>query len=297
MTDTIQSGFVALIGRPNSGKSTLLNTILKQPLAIVSALPQTTRKTMRGIYNTPDLQIVFVDSPGIHQGKHAFNKAMSAQSLALTARNEVDVICYLVDCSRDFGSEEDAIVDAFMRARAQRIIVFNKTDCCPDVAEKKRLFYGRYPMLKTVPACAVSAPDPAASTTLLEMLKPMLPQGPRWFGEEDITDADMRFFAAEFIRKQIIANTREEVPHAVFVEITGYRETPSRHRVDATIHVESTGQKTIIIGRNGELIKQIQFAAARDLKELCGSAVTINTHVVVTPNWRDDKRFLTEMGY
>ncbi|MFP4418256.1 MAG: GTPase Era [Chitinispirillaceae bacterium] len=291
-----KSAFVALIGRPNTGKSTLLNTVLGETLSIVSSLPQTTRRTFRGIYSDENMQLIFIDTPGIHEGKHFFNKAMSHQSLAQISKDEVDLVCYMVDLSRDFGPEEDAISQTVQKSAVPTILIFNKTDLCSDSENRRRQFFERYPLLDPKAVLSLSAIQQGTRERFLSTISSIVPSGPRFFPGDELTDADLRFFAGEYIRAAIIDSTREEVPHACFVEILDYKERNGRHYVQAAIHVETTGQKGIIIGRRGALIKKIKQKAQRQHQKLTSEPVSIQCHVKVTPKWRDNKRFLSDMG-
>jgi GTP-binding protein Era len=291
-----RSGFIAIVGRPNCGKSTLMNTVLGEELSIVSTMPQTTRRNLKGIYNAPGLQLVFVDTPGIHRGKYAFNQRMIDESIHALADN-ADAVCYIVDLAREFGEEEDVVARIVLGAKIPRVILFNKKDICSDPAAMMKFFFGRFPVLENAPHAAIVAKEPQAKDLFLGLVSPFVPEGPALFPKDDLTDANTRFFAGEYIRKQLIYNTKEEVPHAAFVEITGYRESPGRHHVDAVIYVETDGQKGIIIGAGGKLIKKIQTRAGEDLEKLTGVPASIRCHVRVQKDWRDDERFLRRAGY
>lgn len=291
-----KSAFIALIGRPNSGKSTLLNTLLGQNLSIVTTLPQTTQRNMRGILSGKDYQLVFIDTPGIHRGKHMLNKSMYHQSTNMFKDAGIDILCYLVDISRTFGREEDEIAEMVMRLKISVCIIFNKIDMCRSVDTAVSSFFSRYPKLAPLPNVSLSAISPDAKNAFLTLIKPLMPYGPHYYPDDDLTDSNMRFFAAEYIRKQIIELTSKEVPHASCVEILDYKEYEDHHSVTATIHVETQGQKGIVIGKKGMLIKTIQKRAARELQKLTGVPATITCHVKVTPKWRDNKRFLSSLG-
>ena len=291
-----RSAFIALVGRPNCGKSTLLNTVIGQELSIVSTMPQTTRKNLRGIYNAPGLQLVFVDTPGIHRGKHDFNRRMIDESVR-ALKDGADAACYIVDLSRAFGDEEDLVGRIVTGAKIPCVVLFNKKDICDDPEAMKKSFFVRYPFLSSAPHCVVDAREQKTKEMFLALIDPYVPEGPAYFPEDDLTDANTRFFAAEYVRRQIIYNTKEEVPHAAFVEITGYRESAGRHNVDATIYVETDGQKAIIIGKAGSLIKKIQSRAAEDLQRLTGVPASIHCHIRVSPAWRDNEAFLKKAGY
>jgi GTP-binding protein Era len=292
MTVSFRSGFVALIGRPNSGKSTLLNNVLGQELSPVTPLPQTTRRRILGIYTCHAMQIIFIDTPGIHKASRYLNQAMLKEAENAVTDDGVDCLCCLVDLSRDFGEEESLVAAIAQRAKAPLLIVFNKKDLCASVRRKQERFFSLFPKLADTPSVAISAVKPEAKMDFLAALRPFINGGPRYFDDETLTDVDLRLLAAEFLRKHIILATRDEVPHAAFVEIESYRELETGHDISAVIHVETQGQKGIIIGKKGILIDQIRAAAAAELHRLSGCPVRISCHIIVTPNWRDDKNFL-----
>jgi GTPase len=287
-----RSGFVALVGRPNSGKSTLLNTVLGQELSPVTPLPQTTRHRIMGVYSRPGLQIVFIDTPGIHRGGRPINQAMLREARDAAADEGVDCLCYLVDLSRDVGEEEALVAAIAESARAPVLVIFNKKDLCTAVEQRRKRFFSQFPGLVGAPSITLCAKDAAARDSLLAALERFIKEGPRYYDDDALTNADMRFFAAEFLRKQIILATSDEVPHAVFVEIEKYREGENRHDIGALIHVETIGQKGIVIGKKGALINRMRHAAEKELGRLAGCPVSLSCHVVVTPHWRDDRTFL-----
>jgi GTP-binding protein Era len=294
--DESRSAFVALIGRPNSGKSTLINAVLEENLSIVTPLPQTTRRNLRGIYTSGQTQLVFVDTPGIHMGKHALNKTISEHGMRLLEKRDCDLICYIVDLSRELGREEDMIAELVRQSALPVCVVFNKKDLCKAPREKIGVFHDRYRELTAGQEVCLSATAPEARGQFLAALAPLIPAGPHYYPADDLTDVDLRFFAAEYIRAALIAVSREEVPHAAFVEVLAYREEARQHAVEAAIHVETQGQKGIVIGKRGAVIRSIQSRAERMLSDLIGAPASIACHVKVTPKWRDNKRFLADMG-
>jgi len=294
---TCRSAVVALAGRPNSGKSTLLNTLIGEQLSVVTSLPQTTRSILRGIYQEPNLQLVFVDTPGIHRGNRRLNQSMlSACTKALT-RDNADIVCYVVDLAREYGEEEELACRLIAESGIPALVVFNKSDLCPQTREKIDEFQKRFPTTSSLPHIALSAIDTRARKGFINAIRPLVPPGPPIFPEDELTDAPLRYLAAEYLRKHIILNTRREVPHATHVEILSYRETPRKHTVEAAIHVETTGQRGIIVGKGGSLIRTVGTRAARDLSSLAGVPVRYKCHVKVTPKWRDNPGFLRSMGY
>jgi GTP-binding protein Era len=271
-----------------------MNTVLQETISIVTSLPQTTRQNIKGIYSEDNLQIVFVDTPGMHKGKHTLNEMMREQAVSAVVSG-VDLICYLVDLSRDFGDEESDCAACAASSSVPVLLVFNKVDLCGDVDGKVKAFLSAYKGFKDAPMIKISASSPKSKEIFLAAVNPLIPEGPKYLDDDSLTDASMRTIAAEFIRKQVIVNTREEVPHAVFVEIEEYRETPQKHEIVAGIHVETQGQKGIIIGSRGALIDKIKKFARRDIENLVGGKVSLKLHVKVTPGWRDDSNFLRGM--
>ena len=291
-----RSAFIALIGRPNSGKSTLLNTIIGEEISIATALPQTTRSNARGIYTTDTMQLIFVDTPGIHKGKHTFNKVMFDEAKS-SVSGDVDLICYVIDLSRDHGEEETIVADIVRSVKnIPVLLVFNKTDLVPSVNGAADRYLDTFNDLAALPSLHINATDRSAKEIFLNAIDKYIPEGPLYFDPEDMTDATMRQVAAEYIRKHIIAHTSKEVPHAVFVEIESYREHEDRHEIIATIHVETRGQRGIIIGKAGKGIDRIKRDTRRDLKNLLDIPVSLTCHIKVTPRWRDNHNFLRHMG-
>ncbi|MDR2591538.1 MAG: GTPase Era [Chitinispirillales bacterium] len=290
-----RSAFIALFGRPNSGKSTLMNTVLQEQISIATSLPQTTRRNIRGIYTSPDMQLVFVDTPGMHKGKHALNDVMREQAVSAVVSSGMDFICYLVDLSREFGDEEKDCAECAAGASVPVLVVFNKIDICENPDAQIKSFLSTYTQFEKSPYIKLNATASKSKDIFLTAIDPLIPPGPMYFDGESVTDASMRTIAAEFIRKQIILNTREEVPHAVFVEIESYKETAQKHEIVAGIHVETIGQKGIIIGSGGALIEKIKRFARKDIERLVGMRVSLKLHVKVTPQWRDDNNFLRTM--
>jgi GTPase len=291
------SGFVTLIGRPNSGKSTLLNTVLGEEFSPVTPLPQTTRRRFLGVYTNRNVQIVFIDTPGIHNGAHRLNQTMLKEAKDAAGEQDSDCLCYVVDLSREFGEEESLAAAIAQGTATPILVVFNKKDLCASIPRQKERFFSLFPKLAARPSVTISAVKPETKTIFLSALAPFIKEGPRYFDDAIATDATMRFLAAEFLRKHIILATRDEVPHAVFVEIESYRELGQYHDIRALIHVETVGQKGIIIGKKGTLITRIQTAAAEDIGRLAGCPVRISCHITVTPHWRDDNNFLQSVCF
>lgn len=292
-----RSGFVVLFGRPNCGKSTLLNAVIGEELSPVTPLPQTTRRRIAGVYTTPCMQIVFIDTPGIHRGGRRLNRAMLNEAENAARDDGIDCLCYIVDLSRDFGEEESLAAAIAEAARTPRLIVFNKKDLCAAHEERRRGFFSLFSRLAGTPSVTISAVDPNAKEAFLAALDPFIREGPCYFDEGTLTDAPLRSLAAEFLRKHLILATRNEVPHALFVAIESYRELDDHHDIRAVIHVETTGQRGIIIGRKGALLERVRRAAGKEFSRLAGCPVRISCHVTVTPHWRDNQNFLRQTRF
>jgi GTP-binding protein Era len=251
---------------------------------------------MKGIYTPETMQLVFTDTPGVHQGKHVFNKAMLQEARGAVA-DDVNLVCWLVDLSRSFGEEEHVVAELVRSAGAvPRLVVFNKCDIATSTEDSVAAFYRIFPDTKEFPSVRLSALQGDAKEKFLVAIDPFVPPGPRYFDPDDLTDSTMRQVAAEYIRKQVIAVAGEEVPHAVYVEIESYKESAERHEIVATLHVETNGQRGIIVGKAGSVISRIKRGARTELAKLTGVPVSLTCHVKVSPKWRDSTDFLRRVG-
>jgi GTP-binding protein Era len=283
------SGFVAILGRPNAGKSTLLNALLGQKVAIVAPRPQTTRNAIQGVLTTPQAQIVFVDTPGIHKSTTMLNKRMMD---TVRASAQTDVVLYLIDATAPLTEEDTQAIDLVKKLKAPVIAVLNKVD---RVTPKEKLLdvITRLTELHTfADYVPISALKGEGLDVLRKEIVARLPEGPPLYPEDYLTDQPERFLAAELIREQVLKLTREEVPHAVAVMIDKWEDTPKLIRIAATIYVERTGQKSIVIGAGGAMLKRIGTEARKQIEELTGKKVFLETFVKVRPNWREDPEFL-----
>jgi len=296
-TDTpFKSGFVAIVGGPNVGKSTLLNQIVGQKVAITSDKPQTTRHRILGIAHLPQAQIVFLDTPGIHRATKTLNVRMV--ETAMKALDDADHVVFMTDaCSPDEVSE-GFIIDALRHRGLPAICVINKVD----LVDKERLLplieeWGRaYPFQAIVP---ISALRGTQVDVLLSEITKGLPEGPQYFPKESITDVPERFVAAEIIREKVFRLTGEEVPHAVAVTVESFKERPGKDLVDihATIHVERESQKPIIIGKGGKMLSRIGRYAREDIERMAGCKVFLKLWVRVEKNWTRDEKAIRKLGY
>lgn len=290
--EIVRSGFVALLGKPNVGKSTLLNAYLGQKVSIVSPKPQTTRLSVRGILNRDDAQIIFVDTPGLHTPRSGLGEFMV--QAARRAIPDSDVLCFVVDSSEPPSALDKQIAEAIKRARKPAILVLNKID----IGRKADVFLQQYRDLGPWDIeVAVSAKTTDGLTTLLEEIVQRLPEGPRLFPAEQITDISEREQAAELVREKVLLNTSEEVPHGVAVEIEEWAERGERLYIRATVNVERDSHKGIIIGENGKMLKKIGAAARYEIERLLGRPVYLDIWIKVRKDWRRDPSSLRWLGY
>jgi GTPase len=290
----MKSGFVAFLGRPNAGKSTLLNRILGQKLAIVSDKPQTTRTRVAGVKNYPDAQVVFVDTPGVHKPTHRMNKRMV--DTALEAMREVDVVALVVDASVKSGPGDRHLLTLLKEVKKPVILALNKVDI---VAKPKLLpmldqYSKAYSFAELVPLSAVEGIN---VDTLEGLFLRYLPEGEPLYPPEYFTDQSERFFAAEIVREQVLHLTHDELPFSTAVVVDSFDESePGLLKLYCTILVDRESQKPIVVGKAGSMIKAIGTAARLGLEEHFGQKVFLDLHVKVKSEWRDDARLLDEMG-
>jgi GTPase len=293
-----RSGFVAVVGRPNVGKSTLINGWLGQKIAAVSPKPQTTRQRLMGILTRPDAQVIFLDTPGLHKPQHRLGEFMVDQ--AQQALPDADVICLVVDGSAAPGPA-DRIVAQDITTRAPQtpvVLAINKVDLMAASAVEERVAAYRTLLPNAADWVVISALDEAGRADLLARIVTALPLGPRYFPEDQVTDLQERFIAAEMIREQVLLYTHEEVPHSVAVLVDEFKERPDGLTyVSATIYVERDSQKRIVLGKGGQLIKQIGQGARVQIEELVGGKVYLELWVKVWEHWRKKDSRLRYLGY
>ncbi len=289
-----KSGFVALIGRPNVGKSTLLNFLVGQKVAIMSPQPQTTRNKISGIYTDDQEQIVFIDTPGIHKPKNKLDDFMDKSSYS--ALDEVDVVLFMVE-PEPAGKGDQYIAELLKKIKKPVFLVINKIDKVhPD---KLLSIIDSYKNLgdfaEIVP---ISASQGNNVSELIKTIAKYLPEGPQFYDADQLTDCPEYFIVAELIREQVLKLTHEEVPHATAVVVDRMRDHEGgKLQIEATIYVERPGQKGIIIGKKGQMLKQIGIAARQEIEALLGEKVNLRLWVKVQKNWRSDPAFLKSIGY
>lgn len=291
-----RSGFVALIGRPNVGKSTLLNRIVGQKVAIMSDKPQTTRNKIQGIYTGPDYQIIFIDTPGIHRPKHKLGEYLV--EVTYNTLKEVDVILYVVDATAEYGGGEEYIINSLEGVRTPVFLLLNKVDLIRDkgkILELIAQYNERYPFAQILPVSALQGDN---LDRLLQVLGEHLPEGPQYYPEDMVTDQPERFVMAELIREKVLLLTREEVPHSVAVVVETIQERGNgKLYVGAVIYVERESQKGIIIGKRGQMLKEIGRLARLDIEALLGSPIYLELWVKVKSDWRRREVDLRNFGY
>jgi GTPase len=295
MSEKFKSGFVSLIGRPNAGKSTLLNALVGQKVAIVADKPQTTRTSIQGVLTLPEAQVVFIDTPGIHKADTPLNKRlMDAVRAALEQR---DLLLFLVDAARPFGEQDRHAVDLARKTNTPVILVLNKIDI---LKEKQRLldliekYKAVYDFADYIP---VSAKRGDGLDDLRRAILERLPEGPAYFPEDHVTDQPERFLAAELVREKVLLATRQEVPHSVAVIVDRWEEMPNLTRIYATIRVEREGQKAIVIGAGAAMLKKIGTLARQEMERLFGVKIYLDLHVRVQPGWREKPAFLNTLDW
>lgn len=295
-----RSGFVSIIGRPNAGKSTLLNVLVGEKLAIVTHKPQTTRNRIQGFVNVPAKkgrsagQVVFIDTPGVHKPDTPLNRQMMREvHEALQSR---DLILLIVDATQSFGGGDRFTLDLVKKAGGPVILLLNKID----LVEKGKLlpviahWSQQHQFQEIIP---ISAAKRDGLELLLDKVIQNLPEGPRYFPKDQITDQPERFLAAEIVREKVLFDTAEEVPYATTVIVDRFQEEPKLTRIAATIYVERDGQKKIIVGRRGEMIKRIGTEARIELERLLGTKIFLELFVKVRPGWRESRAFLEELDW
>ena len=296
MQNDFKSGFVSIIGAPNVGKSTLLNQLVGEKIAIISPKPQTTRNRILAVRTMPGCQMVFLDTPGIHQAKGKLNLAMVRTALATLAT--VDLILFLVEAQSPENRHNQSVIEALQNVDTQTLLVLNKIDLVPEKSlsaiienlENLHQFKGS--------AC-ISALHGMGLDDLLAQIISLLPTGPAFYPEDTLTDLPERFFCAEIIREKIMNLTSEEIPYAVAVTINSFKEDEHKNliRIQADIHVERSSQKGIIIGKRGSMLREIGKQARLDMEKLLGARIFLELWVRIQKKWRKDPRALKEFGY
>ncbi|MFB9973635.1 GTPase Era [Allobacillus sp. SKP2-8] len=295
-SENYHSGFIAIIGRPNVGKSTFMNYVIGQKVAIMSDKPQTTRNKIQGVLTTDTYQLIFIDTPGIHKPKHRLGDFMVKSSI--DTLNEVDAIMFMVNAKEGYGKGDEFIIEKLKGISQPVLLVINKIDEVhpDDLLPLIDQYREKLPFAEVVPISALQGNN---VDRLLEVLVDQLPEGPQYYPEDHVTDHPERFIISELIREKVLHHTREEIPHSVAVIIESIKKQENKDIIDvqATVIVERKSQKGIIIGKQGNMLKQIGTEARKDIENLLGSKVFMELWVKVQKDWRNRASQLREYGY
>jgi GTP-binding protein Era len=294
-THKFVSGFVSILGRPNAGKSTLLNALVGTKVAIVADKPQTTRTTIQGVLTEAGAQIVFLDTPGIHKADTPLNKRMMETVRA--ALDERDLLLFVADATRRFEPEDARALDLVRKAETPALLALNKIDLVKDKRELLPLIEAYNKEFEFAESLPVSARRGDGIGELRRAVIARLPEGPAYFPPDFVTDQPERFLVAELVREKALLLTREEVPHSVAVLVDKWEETPQITRVYATMYVEREGQKKIVIGAKAAMLKRIGTMAREEMEKLLGRRFYLDLHVKVQPNWRERAAFLNALDW
>ena len=291
-----RSGFVTLVGRPNAGKSTLLNAVVGTKVAITSKTPQTTRRRLRAVYNAPAMQMVLIDTPGLHKPRDPLGSELNRS--ALRALDDIDVVAMLVDATKPIGKGDAWVVSHIADSKVPRLLVVTKSDLADDRMVASQIRHAR-DLADFEDIIALSALEGTNVDGFIDAVARLLPEGPRWFPPDMDSDQSLEMIVAEFIREKVLRSTRDEVPYSVGVVVDEieYDRKRNFNTVYATIYVERDSQKGIIIGSGGKMVKRIGTEARADLERLLGGGVHLDLMVKVRRNWRRDPSMFRRFGY
>lgn len=291
-----KSGFVSIIGRPNVGKSTFMNKVLGQKVAIMSDKPQTTRNKVQGVYTTKDSQIIFIDTPGIHKPKHQLGEHM--MKVARNTLRETEVILFIINVAEEIGRGDKYIIDMLKNTKTPIVLVLNKIDLIhpDDLLKQIDVYKDLLDFSDIVPISALQGNN---IDRLLRVIESHLPEGPMYYPKDRITDHPEYFIVSELIREKALHKLSEELPHAIGVEVLKMKkeESSEKVKVEATIFVERESQKGMVIGKGGKMLKEIGREARMDIENLLGSKVYLELWVKVQKDWRNKPQFIRSLGY
>lgn len=292
-----KSGFVVIIGRPNVGKSTLLNKILGQKVVITSSKPQTTRKRIKGIYTSGKGQIIFIDTPGVHKPLYKLGEYLLEE--ARLSIPDADLVLFMVDGSEKAGKGDKWIVENLLTTELPVIMVFNKVDKVKSIEKREEIINSYKELFKenSVPSVKISAKTGRNIDDLVKNIYRKLPKGQPYYPEDEVTDQSLKTIVSEIIREKVLNNTKEEIPHSIAVVVEYFDESKDITNISASIYVEFDSQKGIIIGEKGAMLKKIGTEAREDIEKLVESKVFLDLHVKVRKKWRKDPSKLKQFGY
>ena len=290
----MKSGFVSLVGRPNAGKSTLLNSIIGKKVAITSNKPQTTRNSIQGIYHEKDIQIVFVDTPGIHKPNHKLGSYLNKQ--AYYSSTDVDVILFLIDASTEFGRGDEFVLNKIKEANKPIILVMNKIDKLTNeqILEKINQYKEIYEFADIVPVSALKKNN---TKELIKTIKQYLTDEIKYYEDDQITNKPITFQISEIVREKIFELTEQEVPHSLTCIVENIEKDKNSYHINVAIIVDRDALKRIIIGKQGSMIKEIGIRSRKELEEFLGKKVYLETYVKTIKKWRDKEKYLQEFGF
>ncbi|MEN1970681.1 GTPase Era [Lentibacillus sp. N15] len=295
MENNFKSGFIAIIGRPNVGKSTFMNRVIGQKIAIMSDKAQTTRNKIQGVLTEEDAQIVFIDTPGIHKPKHRLGDFMV--QIAENTLNEVDAVLFMINAKEGYGRGDQYILDRLQQVKKPVFLIINKMDLIPkeDLFPLIDLYRGKYEFEEIIPISALEGNNVAH---LLGVIKTHLPAGPQYYPTDQVTDHPERFIIGELIREKVLQLTREEIPHSIAVVIENIEKRESNAIfIQATVITERKSQKGILIGKQGKMLKEIGKRARADIEALLGTRVYLELWIKVQDNWRNRQSQLRDLGF
>ncbi len=298
---SFHSGFVCILGRPNAGKSTLLNALVGEKIAIISPKPQTTRNRILGIINVPKKkghesgQVVLIDTPGVHRPDSSLGRKMMSE--VHEALQGCQLILLIVDAKRKWTDEDGFVLDLIRRSGTPVFLLLNKIDLLADKRDLLPLIAQFQPLHDFKEIIPISALKKKGLDELLQHVVKALPKGPRYFPEDQITDQPLRFMVAEAIREHVLFQTREEVPHAVSIMVDQYEEGERLTRIAATIYCDRPSQKAILVGKGGQMLKRIGTSSRIDIEKMVGTRVFLELFVKVQPSWRESQRFVEDLDW
>jgi GTPase len=296
-----RSGFVCILGRPNAGKSTLLNALVGEKLAIISPKPQTTRNRIQGIVHVPKSkghsggQIVLIDTPGVHKPDSSLGRKMMVE--VREALEGCDLVLIIMDVTHRFDPRDQFALNLLKQSRTKAFLILNKVDLIRDKAKLLPLIEDYRKLHDFSEVIPISALKRKGLDVLLDLVIAALPAGPAYFSEDEVTDQPARFMAAEIVREQVLLNTQEEIPYATTVIVDGFEEGAKLTRIAATIYCERQGQKGILVGKGGAMLKKIGTAARWQIERMMGTKVFLELYVKVEPGWRDSRAFVDELDW
>lgn len=290
----MRSGFVSLVGRPNVGKSTLMNSIVGKKVAITSSKPQTTRNIIQGIYNDSETQIVFVDTPGIHKPNHKLGTYLNEQ--AYFSINDVDVILMVLDINSEFGKGDNFVLEKVSLAKKPVILILNKIDKVPNEEILKKIdeYKDIYNFAEIVPVSALKSNN---IKELVKTIRKYLPDNIKYYGDDQFTNKPITFMISEIIREKVFELTDEEVPHSITCVVENIEKKKDSYYILASIIVDRDSLKKIVIGKGGDKVKKIGILSRKELEELFNKKVFLELYVKTIPKWRDKEKYLQEFGF